>query len=301
MSIPSSKKFNWNLLFLIFLYVTTFMWAGLSEWVQAGFDTTILFTPTWWAQVFESVMLNHAILIGTIIYVLNEANEKHILIIKERQYLQDVVDQQVHPDTFNPYMLNFNRRRKIKKYIRNMKAKEDKLDRKAKYTDIEQWEKYKETQDRTLLQSSYCHRKSNTQEQTTPEYIEKHIGNLRVKGFKEIQTTFVTCGYTARYTDNEDNLVPEGAFNKMAGDLFPRVIITIAVLTALRTIILEAVVAQDPRTAVVGTLMHIIPMVVQIFIAVSYSRRYIDEKILVDFRKRKEIIATYLAEKGGTA
>jgi hypothetical protein len=84
----------------------------------------------------------------------------------------------------------------------------------------------------------------------------------------------------------------------MAYDLGPKVIFTIAAVVALESIILEAADAQTIVEGIIGVFFVVTPMVLQIFVGLSYAVRYIKEKVLVDFRKRKELISLYLDETG---
>jgi hypothetical protein len=289
----SSKRFNWNLAFLILLYIISFMWAGLSEFVRTGFDSTILFTPTWWGSVFEQIALNHLVLLGTIFYLLGELQKKDQEILDAQKYITKVVDEQVHPVTFNPFMHRYNRNRKIKKYRSWIKRKLDKLEDKAKMHDIDSWESGSESR----AKNKYSRTRIMLEKRYEDEYIEKYIASIKVPGYTPIQKTFVTNGYTSRGNQDEDDNAPENGAWKMFNDLWPRIAISIGLITALQTIIIEAVATDDWKVAVISTFAHITPLIVQVFIARSYAQRYRDEKILVDFRKRKEIIAEYISEQ----
>ncbi len=287
-----SKKWDWNLLFLILVYIIGFFWAGLGEWFRGNIDTESIGSTIWWANLFEKLAVNHLILLSTLFYKINKEMYVNPEVLEEEKKIKAAVDTTVHPTTFNPFMLVFNTERKIRRHKANVKALLDKLDDKAKLEDIEAWE----SGDRS--KNSYCRKRYQLEKRHEDEFINKYVSTLKVDGFKQIQSTFVTNGYSSRgWRSEDDNLVPERGGSKLAYDLGPKVLIMILMITALESIILEAVMAESPIVAIIGTFFNVTPLVVQVFIGLSYAARWIKEKVLVDFRKRKEIIALYIEYK----
>ena len=296
---------NWPLIGLIIIYIAALLISGFDQFIKAGFDFSIVGTEDWWYKVFQSIAINNLILLGTLLYLLDKMrkNDKDILdwIIK----IDKAVNEQVDPNTFDPWLILFNTKRKIKLFKNAIMLKIDKIDNKVKAKSLDKWLKYNKLVSDELLKDEaervkikvpknrYCKNKYNLLAQTKEEYLNDRIAYLRI-GYKDIQKSFITNGYISRKGGNDPYHIENG-WGKMFRDLAPRVIITIAYLLAFNTIVLDVLDSPDWKVAVVAIALKLLPMIMQVFVATSYAKQFKIEKILVDFRTRYEMITLYVA------
>jgi len=119
------------------------------------------------------------------------------------------------------------------------------------------------------------------------------------KGRRPIANSFVTNGYNPKQKEFEtyDPYAVESNVAKFGKDIGPRVIITLIVTIGFRAIVLDLVEATDWKTALVGIIFTLIPLVSNAYIGHAYSLQWLEEKTLVDLRKRLDIWSFYKTYK----
>ena len=299
---PTINRIPWDLWGLIILYVIALMVSGLNEFVTAGFDLDVLFTGEWWWDVFRTITTNMIVLFGTLAYFLKKAWEEDNNIQEKNNEVKALVTAHLDPITFDPFLPKFNRKRKIEAYKRAMSNKLDKIEKKyyKKQASLELWaewvnteRKSKELKDR-FDNDKYCQEKQLIIDQLTPEFIEKHIDKMELD-YKPIQKTFVANGYISNRMGKYDDYAVESGSSKMLRDLSPRILLTFGWLVALNSVAIEALQQETRLIGLIIFLFTMLPLIVQIFIAQDYTDKFVKEKILVDFQKRKDIMINYLA------
>lgn len=299
---PTLSKIPWDLWGLIVLYIVALLISGLNEFVSAGFDAQVLFTGEWWWDVFRTITTNMIVLFGTLAYFLKKAWEEDTSIIEKHKEVKALVTAHLDPITFDPFLPVFNRKRKIEAYKRAMSNKLDKLEKKyyKKQLSLELWAEWSKAEKKTkelkerFDNDKYCQAKQILLSQMTEEYIAKNIDKMEID-YRPVQKTFVANGYVSKRMDRYDDYAVEAGSEKMIRDLGPKIALTFGWLVALNSV---AINALEQETRLVGLLIFLftmLPLVVQIFIARDYTEKFVKEKILVDFQKRKDIMINYLA------
>ena len=295
-------KIPWDFWGLIILYLIALMVSGLNEFVSAGFDVDVLFTGEWWWDVFRTITTNLLVLFGTLAYFLKKAWEEEPEIRERQKEVQTLVDAHLDPITFDPFLPKFNRKRKIEAYKRAMSNKLDKIEKKYYKNSVSlelwaEWEntprKPKELKDR-FEADKYCQEKHLILHQLTKEYIDKNIDKIELD-YKPVQKTFVANGYVSQRMSKYDDYAVESGSNKMLRDLSPRIFLMFGWLIALNSVAINAIQQETRLIGLIVFLFTMLPLIIQIFIAQDYTDKFIKEKILVDFQKRKDIMINYLA------
>lgn len=295
-------KIPWDLWGLVVLYIIALMVSGLNEFVSAGFDVDVLFTGEWWFDVFRTITTNLIVLFGTLAYFLKKAWEEDDTITLRQKEVQKLVDAHLDPITFDPFLPKFNRKRKIEAYKRAMSNKLDKLERKyyKKQASLElfnEWEKAPrkspELKER-FENDKYCQEKLLILNQMTPQFIEKNIDKMELD-YRPIQKTFVANGYVSHQMSRYDDYAVESGSKKMIRDLSPRIFLMVGWLVALNSVAINALQQETRLIGLIVFLFTMLPLIIQIFVAQDYTHKFIKEKILVDFQKRKDIMINYLA------
>jgi hypothetical protein len=299
---PDMTKIPWDFWGLIILYLIALLVSGLNEFVSAGFDVDVLFTGEWWWDVFRTITTNLLVLFGTLAYFLKKAWEEEPTIRDRQKEVQALVDAHLDPITFDPFLPKFNRKRKIEAYKRAMSNKLDKLEKKyyKKSVSLELWAEWENTPRKTkelkdrFETDKYCQEKHLILQQLTKEYIDKNIDKIELD-YKPIQKTFVANGYVSSRMSKYDDYAVESGSNKMLRDLSPRIFLMFGWLIALNSVAINAIQQETRLIGLIVFLFTMLPLIIQIFIAQDYTDKFIKEKILVDFQKRKDIMINYLA------
>ena len=294
----------WRLVLLIIVYIFVLALNGLDEFLRSGFDTDFIGSSEWWYQVFLVLTSNIFIFVGTFLYLLDLAIRKRKEIVDRKKYINDVADQKLDPTTFDPFFLNFERDRKINFYKRSMNNRLEKLEEKASMEELELWDKQQNNFDedgnvkdpdidKTFHDNKYCQNKQVILKQMDEDFINKHITYMKLK-YRPNSKSFVTNGYN-NPSNKYDDYAVEPVYSKLGWDLIPKFIIMAGFLIATESVIVEFQMTESWVAMMSSMILKIMPLMLQIYLAFAYCEAYIDEKVMVDLRKRLDIIALYLA------
>lgn len=287
----TNTKGGVRILFLVIIYVIALVIVGLGDLVASGFDVSIIGTSTWWSGVFTTLGVNALVLLGTIMHDLSKALDEDSNIKAKAKEVEQVVDSSIDPNTFDPFMVDFNINRKTRQYKKAINTKIAKLERKATSEDLEDW--VLSQREKREPEREFGRKKLVLLKQLDPEFIADRIIYMDIN-YKPIEKSFVTNGYQSRNNDDELYKVESGAW-KMIRELSPRFVITIAWLVVANSIFVEVLEDADWRVVAVKIGLKLLPIAMQIYGAKGYVKSYIQTKIMVDFRTRIEIITLYLA------
>ena len=302
--VKGSPRKHARITLLIFIYVGILFINGLDEFLKSGFDLEFMFTSQWYSKVTRVLFSNILIFIGTFLHLLDSALQNRQDIITERGRLDAIASTRLDPVTFDPFFIKFERQRKIKFYKRAMETRLEKLENKAKLTDMELWRKQQKNYDSDgnivdhdindqFLNNKFCQKKQTILKQLKPEFIESHIGYMRV-GYRPNSKSFVTNGYNKPSTKYDDYAIEPRSL-KLLYDLGPKFLILAGALIILESIIVEFVMLDSWIVAFWNMIIKVVPLLIQIYFAWSYRDIYIKEKIMVDLKKRSDIMTLYLA------
>lgn len=301
-NIPDQRRI-WRGVLLGLIYLFVLLINGLDEFIRSGFSVEFMFTAEWWAKVFRVITSNILVFLGTFLFVLDSMINKREDIKKKRKELDTTIDEHLDPVTFDPFFVDFERNRKIEYYKRDLEAQIEKLERKASLEDMRSWTRKMRngTEDPEVNQafenSEFCQRKKMILEQLEPEFIEEHIDYMHIK-YKPLSKSFVTSGYNKPHKRYDDYAI-ETSWEKMFWDLLPKFIMLAGFLIAGESIIVQFEPDKPLALIMYNMLIKIIPLILQIYFANGYTNIYIDEKIMVDLRRRLDIVIKYLSFKKG--
>lgn len=297
-----------SLTLLILLYISVLLFIGFSEFVSAGFDPSVVGTAEWWSKTINAIAINNIILLGTIMYKLQRDVESKPEVVVERKRVNDASLRFLDPISFDPWLVDFNLKRKIRKYKTAISNKLDKLNKKVKPKDLEAWvtwnrefDEWKKTpkdeqQEAPVSKNKYVLKRLELQTQMSDEFINERIHYMRMN-YKPIKKQFVTTGYMgSRNTDDDYDV--ESAAGKMFRDLAPKIIITIGYLAFINSLRVELMAEPNYMVAIIAIVLRLLPILVQVYNAISYVNAFIRDKVMVDFRTRWDIIVKYAAETG---
>lgn len=295
---------TWRLMLLLSVYLFVLLLNGLDEFLRSGFDVNFMFTAEWWYRVFRVLTSNIFIFVGTFMYLLDLAMRTRKNITDKKKQVEDAVEKYVDPVTFDPFHLKFERTRKLNYYKRAVEARLEKLESKATMEDLTIWGKQQKNYDqdgkiidedlqKVFDKNKFCQKKQVILGQLEPEFIQQHIEYMKVP-YRPNSKTFVTNGYnkpSAKY----DEYAVEPRFSKLMWDLLPKFLIMMGFLVAAESIVVEFMMTDSLTASFFNMIIKIMPLVLQVYFAFAYCEAYIAEKIMVDFRKRIDLITLYVA------
>lgn len=295
---------GWRITILVAIYVAVLLLNGLDEFIKSGFDMNFVGTGEWWYKVFRVLVSNLLIFVGTALYLIQKAMYERQDITKRKSKLELIIDNNLDSVTFDPWYLNFERDRKINYYKKELRRRINRLDDKAKMSQIKTWTSQLKNYDENgnvideelyekWLSCKYCQKKNTLYEQLDNDFIEENIDYIQVP-YKPNSKSFVTDGYNNPSTKYDDYAV-ESKGHKLFWDLFPKFALTAGFLIAGESIVVEFGVDQSLAVAGFNMVLKIMPLALQVYMAFGYADSFIDEKIIVDLRKRENIMTKYLA------
>ena len=289
------SKIDWDFVVLLSIWTVALLITGLSDFVRAGFDPDILFTPEWWFRIFRSGSTNLLVFLGTLFYLIKQALREEPSILESEEEVNELVKKHLDPITFDVFLPEFNRERKKLAYKKGMVQLHNKVDSKIskKPKVLELWANHlKEPEAEKWKEHKLTTKKYYLLEQMKEDYIEDNIDSIKVS-YTPLTKKFVTNGYT--HTKDYDDYHVEPTSRKLFFDLAPRLLFTLLLVAVLQTIFIEALEQESRMVAFVWFLINTIPLLFQIVLVFGYLPRFIEEKVLLDFRTRKDVMINYLA------
>lgn len=209
--------------------------------------------------------------------------------------LTKLSNEDLDPITFEPWMdSRFNRDRKIRQHIENIKFLLNTLERRTSY--------------RVRLDASngiinkktvrYLNKKQDLNAQLDHEYVNSVVPYKKVRFFKYIQPTFVTCGVNkvGRVTDSYSSL--ESDSTRLSKDAVQKVLISMLLTVMFASLLTMTVVTAADKPwywVCIDILSTLAPLAIQIPLAYDYCASYMDEHLIPNLISRKSIALLYLA------
>lgn len=311
-NVSKPKFFTLPFFLLVLLYVAVLLFIGFSEFVSAGFSWSTVGSPEWWSKTITAIAINNIILLGTIMYKLQKDIEESPKVVTERNRVEGAALMYLDPVTLDPWLVDFNLKRKINKYKRAMAIKLDNLNKKVKPKDLEAWVKFQRELDFYNLElkkpedpdmpplvppkpkNKYVVKRITIETQMSDEFIQDRILYMGIN-YKPIKKSFITNGYVGKANSDDQYDVENGTY-KMFRDLAPKIIITVGYLAFINTLVFDLVEQPNYIVALVAIALKLVPILMQIYNAISYVNSYIRDKVMVDLRTRWDIIVKYAAE-----
>lgn len=260
---------------------TKFFYQNMTWYVSTGIHTVSVVLMFY--SIFNYILAKH-----------KNTYKKYLDLNDEVESLSNA---HIDPNTFEPYMVDvFNKARKINQHKANVKYALERLESKTSYKTRVEYKKHPDSNNWRVKR--YVKKRNKLLNKLTDEYIEEFVVEGRVKHFKYIHPTFVTCGaniagrtvdtYSLLQSDNE-KLTKQGV---------PRVMRTLAFtvsLALLLTLTVQASLDKPLIWIVINALVKLVPLLLQIVFAYDYRDNFMNNQLIPNLLNRKSIIILYLA------
>lgn len=220
--------------------------------------------------------------------------EKYVNLDNEMTMLSN---NSLDPATFEPWMIKvFNMDRKTQQHISNIKYKLNVLEIKTPYKVRNNINKY------NRKYRKYIDKKTSLSDQLSTQYINSMVEHKRVKYFKFIHPSFVTCGVNnIGHTVDSYSLMKSNS-SRLGKDAITKVFISLVLTVMFASLLTMTVVSAADKPwywVVIDILATIAPLVMQIPLAFDYCAQYMEEQLIPTLMSRKTIALLYLAYMKG--
>lgn len=277
--------------------------------------TKFFFQSPWWyietlISVMSAVFLFYA-LFNYFITRDKDTKEDHV---NGENTIKQLNERYLDPDTFEPWIEeDFNRSRKIKQHIKNIKYQLKQLEAK---TDFKIRRRFKDYFDNTVevpmdnllpvkyiemskKERAYLEAKEDLLLKLDEKYINEYVVDSDVKHFKAIRPGFVYSGVNIEGVTQDEYSTIKSDTEKIKGSLLSKVLLSLSVtltFASLLTIVAINAAGQDPLWVVITIIMKIVPLVLQVYFAINYTNEFMYFHLLPNLKFRENIAMRYLAE-----
>jgi hypothetical protein len=252
----------------------------------------------WYITTFTHVVSAVLLFYSIFNYLIDRYKDEYERYITLEAELNKLASNSLDPGTFEPWMVNvFNRNRKHNQHINNVKYKLSVLESRTPYNvrlevGVSESRKCKK----------YLEKRSTLLEQLEPEYINTMVEHKKVKYFKFIHPTYVTCGvnHIGRTVDNYSNLESNSA--RLGKDTIVKVFTSLLLTVMFASLLTMTVVTAADKPwywICIDILATISPLIIQVPLAYDYCAQYMDEQLIPNLMSRKTIALLYLAYMKG--
>lgn len=258
--------------------------------------TRYFFTHTFWyvttlTRVVSAVLLFYSMFN----YLLTKHRDTHKRYVDLETEMVTLANNDLDPSTFEPWMVDvFNKDRKIKQHISNVKYAISSLEHKTNYRT-----RLLATTDPTNEKCiKYVEAKADLESQLTDEYINDIVVHKPVDNFKYIHPTFVTCGVNRIGHTTDGYSLIESDAKYLSRDVIKRALMSMMITVMFATLLTVTVVTASGKPwywIIIDVLTTMAPLLIQIPMAYDYCNVYMEEHLIVNLLNRKAIALLYLA------
>lgn len=230
-------------------------------------------------------------------YLLGKSKEEYEKYVNLDNEMNTLSQNSLDPYTFEPWMNKvFNATRKTQQHISNVKYKLNVLESKTPYKVRTNTNKY----DRKYRK--YNAKKESYESQLTLSYINEMVEHKKVKYFKFIHPTFVTCGVNHIGRTVDSYSLMKSNSSRLGRDAIAKVLTSLALTVMFASLLTMTVVSAADKPwywIVIDIIATIAPLVMQIPLAFDYCAQYMEEQLIPTLMSRKTIALLYLAYMKG--
>lgn len=277
--------------------------------------TKFFFQSPWWyidtlISVVSAVFLFYA-LFNYFITRDKDTKEDHI---NGERTIKQLNESYLDPDTFEPWIEEkFNRERKIKQHIANIKYKIKRLETKTDFKIRRRFKDYFNNQVEVPMDNllpvrytktskkerKYLEKKEDLLLKLDEKYINEYVVDSNVKHFKSIRPGFVYSGVNIEGVTQDEYSTIKSDTQKIKGSLISKILLSLSVtvtFASLLTIVAINAAEQDPLWVVITIIMKIVPLTLQVYFAINYTNEFMYSHLLPNLKFRENIAMRYLAE-----
>lgn len=279
--------------------------------------TKFFFQSTFWYISTLIAMVSSTVLFYSLFnYLLTIAKERRKTYVDLLEELATMRDNHLDPITFEPWMIDvFNYERKIKQHKANVKFEIDKLERKVDHHVRKNLQPFftaygtenefplESMENLTKKELKYANKKLKLLSLLDDDYIKEYVVDGKVKYFKYIHPMFVYNGQNliGRSVDTYSNIQSDSRrIGKDAAVRIMSIITMTLIFTTALTVTVISATNQSPFWIVVNVITRIIPLLLQIPLAMNYSNNFMDSQLITNLINRRSIGYLYLARNKHT-
>lgn len=265
--------------------------------MQVSVYTKFFFQHTFWyistlTKTVSSILLFFAVFN----FVLTKHKDKYKRYIDLSDEMTMLSNNSLDPSTFEPWMeYTFNRERKIKQHIDNIKYELSRLEMRTPY----RIRVLASKEPANPKCEKYLSKKSDLQSKLDEDYINEIVIHKSVRNFKYIHPSFVTCGTNrlGRTTDSYSLL--QSDTSRLGKDMVLKAIISTALTIMFATLLTMTIVTAADKPwywILIDILTTLAPLLLQIPLAFDYCNTYMEEHLITNLLSRRTIALLYLAD-----
>lgn len=276
-------------------------------WVSAG----------WWISSFIGVLSTYIVFITVFMYVNQSRKETDKRFIEETKKINEMNERFIDPDTFEPYMKDvFNRERKIKQHLSNVKYELSVLEKKTPFAIREKYMPYFELPDvdfeerlpstyvlpklkwYNFKEKRYLNKKKKLLSLLKEDYVQEYVEDSHVKYFKEIRPGFVYSGVNkvGRTIDEYSNVQTDK--ERKTKDSLKKIMSSAGISVGFATMFTVAGFTSEEGAIfwyIINVVTKMAPLVISWLLALDYNNTFFEEQIYPNLKYRYNIGLSYLA------
>lgn len=285
--------------------------------IRVSIFTKFFFESPWWYIEMITALVSAVFLFYAFFnFLVVRAKDKQVEHVNAESTMKQLNTKYLDPDTFEPWVDDvFNRERKIKQHIRNVKYRikvlEDKTDFKIRKKFKTYFDNYGKEVDGavnllpvpyvtiTKAEKKYLDAKEELLIKLTDDYINNYAVYETVKYFKPIRPGFVYSGINIETPSADEYSDIKSDAGRIKESMRTKILITLSVTFAfasLLTILRVDVMSQPWQWIVITVLSKVTPLALQIYFAIDYSNWFMENQLLPNLKARYNIAMMYLAE-----
>lgn len=287
--------------------------------LRVSYYSAYFFESTgWWIASLVGVISAYLVFISIFNYAQVNRKEKDTFYKEKKNKIDKMNAEQLDPDWFEPWMENsFNKKRKLKQHISNVKYDISELDSKTSMKIKDLFKEYFKSpipEDDERLPSlvvlpkmkwynfkikHYFERKKKLLSLLEEDYLKNYVPHIKVKHFKNIQSGFVYSGVnkTGRTTDEYSQI--DSDKERLKKDSLKKVLSSIGTTTGFALMFTMSTLTTTEGEwywYLFNAFSKLAPLVLQWIFALDYNNTFFDEQVYPNLDYRLSIGIKGLAE-----
>ena len=286
------------------------------------------FFMSYWFYLETSLNLFLAIifyvaLVNFLIVRREEKDEMYQALSSELNTL--IIENDLPPATFEPFLDEWNRERKINQHISNMKFKRSVLEKKTShkvrklfYTKDKEtgrlifgpnekvlnrkfkWYEFLFKEKRIQIKAKkYWYKKERIESFLDKNYIEENVPFEKVKHFRKINPSFVYSGKNVIQKSNDEYSNMMSNTKRYAKDLRKKMALSFIMTSMIASVLSFTLFRADENWLfiVLSVMLKLLPLLVQVILAINYSNVYMENQLIPTIRARVGLASLYMSKK----
>lgn len=270
--------------------------------------------PFWYITTITSMGSSIMLYYSLFNFLITKAKDKYKEYVELKSRVDKLSKDHLDPATFEPWLENvFNRRRKIKQHINNVRYNLKRLETKTKYEVRKKFREYYELPrgseesarvlaalgPLTRAERRYFRTKEQYLDMLDDTYINEYVVNGSVKYFKYIHPTFVQSGVNVQGRSVDSYSLIKSDAERILSDAGIKILLSVVTTVLFAILLTVTVIASYEQSAfwvVVNIISKIAPLVLQVPLAIDYANSYMETHLIPVLNCRRSIGLLYLAD-----